>query len=257
MIDRRLTAYRALASESRVGILHVLQERGAPVPVDEVAAAVGLHVNTAREHLDRLVASGFVEREPEVRTTRGRPRMLYRSIDRAAAATVDARAREHLARLLVDGYGRALECPAESAEDAGFRWADEITARAARSGAGATRHDRTDEAEGAVVPGPRRADASEQAVPEGATPEAWDQLAALEQHFEDLGFQPEADTSLLQIHLRRCPFYDLARTRTEVVCGVHLGLARGVLAHEAGPLTADRLEPFVGPRHCVLHLSQR
>lgn len=255
MIDRRLTAYRALASESRVGILHVLQERGAPVPVDEVAAAVGLHVNTAREHLDRLVASGFVEREAEVRTTRGRPRMLYRSIDRAAAATVDARAREHLARLLVDGYGRALECPGESAQDAGFRWADELAGRP-RTGSSASRPQTADAAERAVVPGPRPADASEQGGAGGATPEAWDQLAALEQHFEDLGFQPEADTAQLQIHLRRCPFYDLARTRTEVVCGVHLGLARGVLAHERGPLVADRLEPFVGPRHCVLHLAR-
>ena len=246
MVDHRVSAYRALASESRVGILHVLQQRGEALPVDEIAPAVGLHVNTAREHLDRLVASGFVHREPEVRTTRGRPRMFYRSVDRAAAATIDGRAREQLARMLVDGYGRAMDSPAEAAQAAGERWADELVRgrSAARPAATAT-SDRS--------PGDEADPSADCPVDHQA---AWVQLAAIEQHFEDLGFEPEADLQALQVHLRRCPFIELARERTEVVCSVHLGLARGVLAHEGGPLVADRLEPFVGPRHCVLHLRE-
>ncbi|WP_149205296.1 helix-turn-helix transcriptional regulator [Actinotalea subterranea] len=234
MTERRLSAYRALASESRVEILALLQQRGEPVPVDEVASSVGLHVNTVREHLDRLVASGFVERQPEVRTTRGRPRMLYRSVDRAAAATIDARAREHLTRMLLEGYGRPLTSAGCAAEQAGEQWAEDFPRLC-------------------QAPVPDQALAPR----DGTEPEAlWVQLAALEQHFEDLGFAPEADAEQLEIHLRRCPFYDLARERTEVVCGVHLGLARGVLAHEGGPLRAESLEPFVGPRHCVLHLRR-
>ncbi|WP_024287553.1 metalloregulator ArsR/SmtB family transcription factor [Cellulomonas sp. KRMCY2] len=253
MVDHRVSAYRALASESRVQILHVLQQGGAPLPVDEIAPAVGLHVNTAREHLDRLVASGFVHREPEVRTTRGRPRMLYRSVDRAAAATVDGRAREQLARMLVDGYGRAMESPAEAAQAAGERWAGELAPGRAVARPAVT-----------VVPDQGAAPNEGTAPNEGCAPPerrvdhvaAWVQLAAVEQHFEDLGFEPEADIGALQVHLRRCPFIELARERTEVVCGVHLGLARGVLAHQGGPLVADRLEAFVGPRHCVLHLRE-
>ncbi|MCL3862771.1 metalloregulator ArsR/SmtB family transcription factor [Actinotalea sp. K2] len=221
MVQSSLSAYRALASESRVAILHVLQERAEPARVDDIAAAVGLHINTAREHLDRLVATGFVEREPEVRTTRGRPRILYRAVDRAAGATLDRRAREQLTHVLVAGYGKALASPAAAAEAAGEAWA------AAMPSAGVSE------------------------------PSALAQVAALETHFEDLGFEPEVDLTALEVHLRRCPIADLARERTEVVCSVHLGLARGVLARAEGPLTTDRLEPFVGPDHCVLYLRSR
>ncbi|NTW40469.1 MAG: helix-turn-helix domain-containing protein [Cellulomonadaceae bacterium] len=239
-----LSAYRVLGSPSRVEILAALQQSGEALPVHDIAETVGLHVNTAREHLDRLVASGFVESHTEVRATRGRPRLLYRAADRPAAAGIDLRAREHLTRLLVEGYGRAMESPGASAEAAGQRWAQEMPA----------------------VPHPERHEAAvDEACPiDGECPaetldersEEWAQLAALEEHFEELGFRPEADPVTLEVQLRRCPFYDLARERTEVVCGVHLGLARGVLAREGGPLTADRLEPFVGPRQCVLHLRR-
>jgi hypothetical protein len=154
--------------------------------------------------------------------------------------TTDAWAREQLVRVLVSGYGKRLSSPSDAAETAGRSW-------------------------GAALPSP---------TPDAKEPDAADcdpaalaqacgltevaeltQLAALEAHFEDLGFDPEADTERLEVHLNRCPFLDLARERPEVVCSVHLGLSRGVLAQQGGPLVADRLEPFVGPQHCVLHLS--
>ena len=240
VVSRRVSAYRTLASESRVAILHLLGQRAEPLGVDIIAAAVGRHVNTVREHLDRLVASGFVAREPEVRTVRGRPRMLYRSVDRVDPPG-DTRARDHLTRLMVAGYGRAVGVPAEAAEAAGTSWADRIVPPTAAPGGGAT---------GAAAAGGGAAPDVD-----GSPDATWTQLAALEQHFEELGFEPEADPVALQVHLRRCPFYDLARERTEVVCSVHLGLARGVLANAGGPLTATVLEPFVGPRHCVLQLA--
>ncbi|HEY3437774.1 MAG TPA: helix-turn-helix domain-containing protein [Actinotalea sp.] len=249
MADRRVSAYRTLASESRVEILHVLQQHEGPLTVDEVGVAVGLHVNTAREHLDRLVESGFVAREAEVRKTRGRPRILYRSVDRMAAATMDVRAREHLTRMLVEGYGRPMECPSGSAEAEGRKWADELLGPV-----GAV----------AEVPAARRGHPVA-AVPCPADPadlaglpvDPFAQLVALEQHFEDLGFDPYVDVERMEVHLRRCPLGDLAHQRTDVVCSVHLGLARGVLARQGGAVTADSLEPFVEPRHCVLHLGMR
>lgn len=45
--------------------------------VGDLAEAAGLHPNTAREHLQRLVDDGFITCQPEVRETKGRPRMLY------------------------------------------------------------------------------------------------------------------------------------------------------------------------------------
>lgn len=226
MTDRRLSAYRALASGSRVEILHLLQGTDEPLVIADIAAAVGLHPNTAREHLDRLIEAGFVVSEPEVRSSRGRPRLRYRAVERAAAATLDVRARAQLVKLLVSGYGKAMRSPAESARQAGERWALALVAAGA-----------------------------EPATDLSETEAGRAQLVALETHFEDLGFDPEVDEDQALVHLRRCPFVDLARERTEVVCSVHLGLAQGVLANVPGPLRATALEPFVGPRHCLLHLA--
>ncbi|UUT34935.1 ArsR family transcriptional regulator [Microbacterium elymi] len=69
-------AYSAISSYSRVQILHLLQERPSRTIVD-LTEATGLHANTVREHLHRLIESGYVVPEAEHRTTRGRPRMLY------------------------------------------------------------------------------------------------------------------------------------------------------------------------------------
>jgi predicted ArsR family transcriptional regulator len=224
MGDHQLRALRVLACGSRMRIMRLLQERQGPVPVEEVADGIGLHVNTTREHLDRLVASGFVVRSPEHRTTRGRPRMLYRSVDSAAAATVDSRARGHLVRLLLDGYGQPMESPAANAEVAGMNWATQLG-----------------------CPGALATDSE--------TADIDAQIAALERHFEELGFEPEVERGSLDVALHHCPFADVPSDRRGVVCGAHLGLAKGVLARHQGPLVVDRLEPGPDHHNCVLHLT--
>lgn len=189
---------RTLASRSRMILLHHLQHSDRPLPVDHLARVTGLHVNTTREHLDRLVDAGFVAADPEPRQERGRPRLLYRAVDRPAAASLDPWAREYLERLVQERYPD-----------------DEVAA-------------------------------GEPVV---------DQLVALEVHLEDLGFDPEVADERMKVHLRSCPVAELAREAPEIACGVHLRLTRDVLEGVDGPLTAERLEPFVGPEHCVLHLD--
>lgn len=45
--------------------------------VAELAAATGLHPNTTREHLQRLISAGFVSAEPEHHDAKGRPNLRY------------------------------------------------------------------------------------------------------------------------------------------------------------------------------------
>lgn len=208
------SASRALGSGARIEILHLLQTADGPLTVVDVAEAVERHTNTVREHLDRLVAAAFAERIVETRLVRGRPRILYRATERAAGATLDDRLRASLTRLFL---------------------ADLDVVRV--DGAGAAPP---------VTPPPT----AEQAPAVGER----EQLAALGVHLEDLGFDPEPERDGRCVHLRRCPFATLARERTELTCSVHLDVIRGVMAAAGGPLTADRLEPFVGPTHCLLHL---
>lgn len=232
MSVRRTAAARTLASGSRVDLLHLLQDGGEHT-VGELAAATGLHENTTREHLQRLVADGFAQRTPERRTVRGRPRMVYRAVSaddlrsdpQAQRRLEESIARVALTRVLLEGYGRDVPSPRDAAEDAGRAMAEHAGLR--------------------PVPGPDAAGAS-----------ALDrQLDALEGHLDRLGFDPELDRSTMRFHLYRCPFLDLAHARPEVVCHVHLGLAKGVLDAVPGPVAAARLLPFVGPEHCVLELA--
>ncbi|WP_225754651.1 metalloregulator ArsR/SmtB family transcription factor [Actinotalea sp. Marseille-Q4924] len=239
MVQRTTSAARALASPSRLAILHALQRSGAPLGVDDLAAAAQVHVNTAREHLERLRVAGFVDRTVERRGTRGRPRILWLAVDRPAAATLDERFREHLLAAVLQGYGGEVGASTAAAERAGEAWAREHAERR-RAPVPPAAHDVQ-----ASPPGPDAEDAA-----------ARRQLALLETHLEDLGLAPDLDADGRRVHLRDCPFLPLAQERTEMVCSVHLGVARGVLACEEGPVRAERLEPFVGPGHCVLHLSR-
>lgn len=69
---------RALSAGSRVALLHLLQTSG-PLHLEDLVATTGLHANTVRGHLAVLCDVDLVRREPEVRTVRGRPRMVYRA----------------------------------------------------------------------------------------------------------------------------------------------------------------------------------
>lgn len=68
--------YSAISSYSRVEIMHLIQDRPQRA-ISELVAATGLHPNTVREHVQRLIDAGYVIAETERRTTRGRPRVLY------------------------------------------------------------------------------------------------------------------------------------------------------------------------------------
>jgi predicted ArsR family transcriptional regulator len=223
---------RTLAAASRVSLLEKLQSAGAST-VGELAHVTGLHENTTREHLARLVEAGYVVREPEHRTSRGRPRMVYRAVsaDDMRADPVSRRRLEDsiasaaLTRALLSSYGSPLASPAQTALEAGRE-------------------------QGRARPLPHALGTG----PVGPTGTVDRQLLALEAHLDAFGFDPEVDTDHLRVHMWRCPFADLARERPDVVCSVHMGLAEGVLEAAGGPVRAERIHPFVGRSHCVLEL---
>jgi predicted ArsR family transcriptional regulator len=64
-------------SRSRSHVLDLLRRSAAGLRIEELAEQSGLHVNTLRFHLSRLVAEGLVHRRAEPRTGPGRPRLTY------------------------------------------------------------------------------------------------------------------------------------------------------------------------------------
>ena len=67
----------------------------------------------------------------------------------------------------------------------------------------------------------------------------------------------DADGHQIEIELRDCPFFGLARTHEHVVCGIHRGLLRGTLEVLGEERVDVRLEPFVTPSTCRALLQPR
>lgn len=103
-----------VGGDSRAAVLAAIESADEVVRVEEIAAAVGLHPNTVRGHLDALLAAGRVTRIPDQRATRGRPHWLY-------SATASASIRE-LARVLEDELDSA-SAP-DAARLAAATWAE-------------------------------------------------------------------------------------------------------------------------------------
>ncbi|MEV4823467.1 helix-turn-helix domain-containing protein [Micromonospora sp. NPDC049274] len=210
-------SYGALAVPSRRQILDRLRATDVPTDVKELAAATGLHPNTVRFHLEVLIEAGFVTGQPAQRGGPGRPHTVYRSV----APPVPTSGYQFLSTVLAAQLHR--RDAGELAEEAGNSWL-------------------------------RRGHAPTAPTP-GADPVSTATTTALAL-FTELGFEPVhvGGAASGQIDLRACPFIDVARQYPDVVCGMHLGLLRGVVEATAPNVSAD-LIPFARPGTCVAQLT--
>lgn len=98
---------RVAGGDSRSAVLAYIEGAEESVRVEQISAAVGLHPNTVRGHLDALLAAGRITRLSDQRTTRGRPHWLYsatasvsiRELARALDAELDRASAPDVARL--------------------------------------------------------------------------------------------------------------------------------------------------------------
>jgi predicted ArsR family transcriptional regulator len=223
MATRDAVTERALATTGRRrAVFDLLVTAPAGLSADDVAHRFGMHVTTARFHLDQLVAAGLVERLPVPAAGRGRPRLSYRAIvvDRADRARGD----------LITQLARALATApdgVERARSAGRDWAD------------AAAHDEADADARVGGAGP-----GEHAGP----------LPRLLRVLEDLDFAPE-DTGAGTIELHDCPFRAAAIESDRIVCAVHLGLVQRTVERTGADPSTVQLHPFVEPELCSVTLA--
>ena len=216
---------------SRGRVLELLRAADTPLTVADVARRCGLHPNTARFHLDALVAAGLAARDPGAEpgprhAAPGRPAIGYRaSADGAASPPPGERRYRLLAEMMTSLVAGLVDNPAATAERAGREWGGYLT----------------------EPPLPCR------------RPSAAEALTRLTGLLADLGFDPgvqpgetEQDRRLV---LRECPFREVAREHQAVVCPLHLGVIRGALDRMRAPLAADRLEVVPEPGLCRLRLT--
>ncbi|MGD9986184.1 helix-turn-helix domain-containing protein [Pseudonocardia sp.] len=213
----RVRGHGALAVPSRVLLLDLLRAAPGPLDVRELAGASGLHVTTVRFHLGVLCDAGFARKDVAHATRPGRPRAVYTATHGGGPDPYTALAAALAGTLAPTPAGRR--------------------ARAERAG-------RAMAAAHAPAPG----------TPPATGAEALARIVAL---FTELGFEPDVDAGARRIRLHRCPYREVAVAHPDVVCGLHLGLLRGLLDDCGAPLRAADLQPFVEPGLCVAILEDR
>lgn len=192
-LARDAVGVAALADPTRRALYEYVASRSEAVGREEAATALALPPHTANFHLDRLVEVGLLTAEYRRLTGRtgpgaGRPSKLYRRADRQWTVSLPERHYDLVGRILADGVERAL------AGTAGLEDAIEEAATAAGREVGAT------------------------AAP-GGLPELAGALA-------EQGFEPRVQYD--SIVLANCPFDALAKSHTELVCGLNRCFVQGV-----------------------------
>ncbi len=216
--QERARVHGVLAVPVRVQILDHLRASGEPMDAYQVAAATGLHVTTARFHLDTLIEAGLVASQPQRQGDRGRPRTFYAPSVRATEP--DGGPYRELAGLLAAHFADTPAGRADRAEQAGRDWA---TRRLATTPGHAT------------------------------SPEPARQVTAL---FAEMGFDPEPQPGG-RVLLHDCPFRDVARAHPDVVCAIHRGLLRGMIAGLDPAAPVPDLQPFTRPQLCVIAFGEQ
>jgi predicted ArsR family transcriptional regulator len=209
-----------LMSPQRARVLERLQHALSPATVEETATRMRMHPNTARKHLDALVQRGLATREQAPAVGRGRPAWSYSAADEQREP--DPRVRDYagLASALAAQISRTSTDPEADALAAGQAWGRSLV----------------------------------EDTPAGSPAYARTKVVEL---FAELEFDPQTDARATTVRLRRCPLLDSARAHPEVVCPVHLGIARGALERLGGDPGATSLAAFAEPGACVLTMGLR
>jgi predicted ArsR family transcriptional regulator len=228
-------------NRQRERVLALVREHDDAVDAVELASQMGLHITTVRFHLDALCDEEVIVRTRMNRPGRGRPRTGYRAVEER----VDYRT---LAEVLAMELGQTEETRGRRAQHAGQKWAARIAVP-----------QETSEPDAGDVLDRAAVNATAAFKWMGFAPELVT-VAEPTPPPVDSGPAPEREKS---IRMHACPVRDLARSRPEVVCGMHLGLLQGLLdksaADEGLRKSARRamrahLEPFVEPGLCVARL---
>lgn len=225
-------------------VLDVLTAQPEPCTVAAIATALGQHGNTVREHLDALVDARLAQRHRAPARGRGRPAWLYETSVRQLDVSDGAVEYAALASVLADTIARTSSDPAGDAIAAGRRWGAELVR---------TRRPQSPD-DGPEAPGENDVRAGDAPPPVAQTDDAAArrEVVAL---LDDLGFAPSTDDAAADVALRRCPLLEAAYRHPDVVCGVHLGLARGALETLGAPTDGTALFPFAEKGACRLLLA--
>ncbi|HUR48509.1 MAG TPA: helix-turn-helix domain-containing protein [Acidimicrobiales bacterium] len=198
----RREIFKALGDNTRYAIYEELVRAATPLSTGEVAAALGLHPNTIRPHLERMRDAGLLTVKVDSRGSVGRPQHRYAVSAEAPSLGIEPPSYPLLAGLLANVA--AAETPG----------ADRVASVGARHGR--------------VL--------AQSAAPSATCSEG------LNVALQELGFSPSAssggnrDTT---IRFTECPYRRMAESFPDLICQLHRGIVEGYVAEKGGSAVTE------------------
>ncbi|WP_241249122.1 helix-turn-helix transcriptional regulator [Agrococcus sp. KRD186] len=242
-LDDDVTAVGAIADDARHELYRYVVAQPQPVGREEAAAAVEMPVHRARFHLEKLEQAGLLETDYARPAGRGgpgagRPAKRYRRADRTVAVSLPPREYDLAGSLLAT----AIDAAAETCEPVTDAVARVATARGRALGTESAARRERGAAAPAGVSGSGAATADRRVDDDDALHAAAEVLA-------EHGYEPRRTER--GIELTNCPFHELSRAHTTLVCGMNRALLDGVTETVAPGTLRARLDPAPG-RCCVV-----
>jgi predicted ArsR family transcriptional regulator len=216
-VTAQISAISILNEPLRRALYAYLLSQPGAVGREEAGQGVGITRGLAAFHLDKLLEEGLVDVEYRRLSGKdgpgaGRPAKLYRVSDRQLEISLPGRRYELAARLLAEAFAQQGTDPAEALDKVAHRFGEGLGAQA--------RHRL------------------------GRRPSDTRLLHTACEVLRDHGFDPTDIGGTVRLH--NCPFQSIAKDHPELVCGMNVALARGLLAGLGAGGVEARLEPQPG-----------
>jgi len=223
----QISAIAALNDPVRRALYTYIIQQPEAVGREEAAQAVGISRVLAAFHLDKLMEEGLLEVEFRRISGRsgpgaGRPAKLYRPSGRQVQVALPERRYDLAADLLAQAIEAPGGDPARALDEVARQFGETLGTEARRE--------------------------------LGRRPSAGRLLETACEVLREQGFEPIRTGTA--IRLRNCPFDALAKDHTQLVCGMNLALAEGLLAGLEAEGIDVRLDPEPGTC-CVALASAR
>ena len=212
-------AGRRGGSDRRTRIIALLRDTPEPLSVADVAEQVGIHVNTARFHLESLVYASLASRQVEPRPGPGRPRVVYTST-LPTPQPEQPRGFAQLAQILTAAVVETNPDAGRWLYGVGQQWGRFLTAKS----------------------------------PPFATVDETEVMSRLVAMLDELSFAPELERTAdgqRRLWMRQCPFSQIARQHPCVPCQLRAGLINGSLEEMRSAYRLTELQTHTAQHECV------
>ena len=226
--DTQVQGVATLGEPVRRALYRYVVAQPEPVGREQAAAGTGVARHVAKFHLDKLVADGLLTveyRRPPGRRGpgAGRPAKLYRRAEHDIAVSLPPRRYDLAAQVLAEAVSAASQSGTPPAE-------------ALRQVARETGHALGVEGRGAA----------------GGRGGRTATVRALTRILESHGYEPRADAD--GVTLVNCPFHNLSRDYTELVCDMNFHLVDALVEAVGDSRLCARLDP--APNRCCVRLDK-